>query len=28
VLETRHFKQSIVDAIAAATEKAREIGSR
>jgi pyrroline-5-carboxylate reductase len=28
VLETRHFKQAIVDAIAAATEKAREIGSR
>lgn len=28
VLETRHFKQAIVDAIAAAAEKAREIGSR
>ena len=28
VLETRHFKQSIVDAIAAATAKAREIGNR
>ena len=28
VLETRHVKQAIVDAIAAATEKAREIGSR
>ena len=28
VLETRHFKQSIVDAIAAATTKAREIGNR
>lgn len=28
VLETRHFKQSIVEAIAAATAKAREIGNR
>jgi pyrroline-5-carboxylate reductase len=28
VLETRHFKQAIVEAIAAAAEKAREIGSR
>jgi pyrroline-5-carboxylate reductase len=28
VLETRHFKQSIVDAIAAAADKAREIGGR
>lgn len=28
VLETRHFKQSIVDAIVAATAKAREIGNR
>ncbi len=28
VLETRHFKQAIVDAIAAATDKAREIGNR
>lgn len=28
MLETRHFKQAIVDAIAAATEKARNIGSR
>ena len=28
VLETQHFKQSIVDAIAAATAKAREIGNR
>jgi pyrroline-5-carboxylate reductase len=28
VLETRHFKQAIVDAIAAAAEKAREIGNR
>ena len=28
VLETRHFKQAIIDAIAAATDKAREIGSR
>ncbi len=28
VLETRHFKQAIVDAIAAAAEKSREIGSR
>jgi pyrroline-5-carboxylate reductase len=28
VLESRHFKQAIVDAIGAATEKAREIGSR
>ncbi len=28
VLETRHFKQAIVDAIAAAADKAREIGSR
>lgn len=28
VLEARHFKQAIVDAVAAAAEKAREIGSR
>lgn len=28
VLETRHFKQAIVEAIAAAADKAREIGNR